>query len=85
MKVVDPNSADCYGEFSHDSVNFPDQLFPTFMGELKNSTPGYQGSLSPELTGSEQWNYFLVESRYGVTSYAMEASHTIAEIGRAHV
>ena len=47
------------------------------MGELKNSTPGYHGNLSPNSTNSEAWSYFLVEPRYGVSTNSMEASHIL--------
>ena len=68
--IINPNSNSCYGAFGHDSINFPDQMFPTMLGgDLANSTPGYQGSLNPDLD-STVWSYFVVEPRATGSSIA---------------
>ena len=76
--ISDPNNPNCYGEFDKDSVNFPDQLFPTYLGPTIKSPPGYQGNKTAYLDNEDDWSYFLVAPRYGVSSFAMEASHTLA-------
>ena len=75
--IVNPNSENCYGAFGHDSVNFPDQMFPTMLGGLKGVPPGYQGLNLPELVTPEEWDYFIVEPRYAPGYYSFNPSHAI--------
>lgn len=58
----DPNDPSCYGEFGHEHVNFPDQMFPTYLGTLKNKDTGYLGGHLPEASGLT-WAYFEVNPR----------------------
>ncbi len=67
--IDNPNSDICYGEFKHSSVSFPDQMFPTYLGNKKGILPGYQGRKKGIFSDTNiTWNYFLINPRYTGTN-----------------